>query len=199
MTKFPLQDPDPFTIFLRWFREYGTSAKSNYPGACVLSTIGADGFPNARNVSLKLFEFPYLIFGTSMNSPKSGEIARDPKVALTFWWEEAMRQVRIQGMASEVDKETADFLFETRKKSAQLVSHISEQSMDLDSWESLQKSYENKLKNSKDRIVERPATWGGFKVEPVRYEFMEFRESRLHERVLYYRNGDGWETKMIQP
>lgn len=193
------EQPVPFMVFAHWLHEHTSKSRSNYTGACVLSTVGMDGYPNARNVSIKLLEYPYLIFGTPINSLKSIEIKASKKVALTFWWEESMRQIRIQGIASELDEETADFVFEKRNKGSQVVSLISEQGADLPSWEILQERYRVMFNELKDERIERPEHWKGFKVEPIRYEFMEFRKTRLHYRRVFHKKKDGWEMKMIQP
>jgi pyridoxamine 5'-phosphate oxidase len=195
----PQEQPNPFIVFTNWLHDYATRSKSNYTGACVLSTVGMDGYPNARNVSLKLLEYPFLIFGTPMNSRKSMELKASGKVALTFWWEESMRQIRIQGIASELDLETADFLFDKRNKESQVVSLISAQGSDLPSWEIFEGRYRITFEEWKDQKIERPEHWGGFKVEPIRYEFMEFRETRLHHRSVFEKKKDRWEMKMIQP
>ena len=190
---------DPFLKFVDWFRAHTLSSKDDYKSACVLTTIGLDGYPNSRSISLKLLEHPYLIFGTSMKSAKAAEIAKDPKVALTFWWEESRQQVRVQGIASQVNEETANFLFETRNKPAQVVSLVSDQSTNLASWEKLQREYERIFASLKDQNIDRPSEWGGFRIDPVRYEFMEFKETRLHKRQVFTKVEDNWETKMLQP
>ena len=195
----PEEQPLPFMLFAHWLHDFTSKSKSKYTGACVLSTVGADGKPNARNISLKGLEFPNLIFGSPKHSRKAEEIKANNNVALTFWWEESMRQVRIQGIATAIDDETANFLFDDRNKEAQVVSLISEQGANLLSWEMLEEKYRIMLEEMKDKKIRRPEHWGGFKVEPFRYEFMEFRKTRLHFRKVFIRKNEGWEMKLIQP
>jgi pyridoxamine 5'-phosphate oxidase len=195
----PHEQPDPYLVFTHWFHEHSTNSKATHPGACVLSTIGLDGFPNARYLSLKLIEVPFLIFGGSLDSRKALEIDSDHNVALTFWWEETKRQVRVQGVASKTSDEHSDFLFNIRNKEAQIVSSISEQGADLQSWENLNDKFNTSLSKVNDKIIPRPENWSGFKVEPIRFEFMEFEENRLHRRTLFSKVNEDWIVKLLQP
>ncbi|MCW5520911.1 pyridoxal 5'-phosphate synthase [Aureitalea sp. L0-47] len=195
----PEEQPHPFLVFTHWFHEYSSKSNSKFTGACVLSTVGEDGLPNARNISIKGLEYPYLIFGSPTSSLKAKEIDANKNVALTFWWEESMRQVRIQGVVSKANDETSNFLFQDRRKEAQVVSLISEQGAELLSWEMLEGRYRIMLEDMKDKEIQRPEHWSGFQIEPFRYEFMEFRKTRLHFRKVFSKKNDGWEMKMIQP
>ncbi len=195
----PREQPSPFIVFAHWFHEHSTRTSSKYPGACVLSSVGTDGVPNARFISLKVLEYPYLIFGSPLRSRKAIEIKENHNVALTFWWEDSMRQVRIQGIASETDENTSDLLFGDRKKEARVVSLVSEQGAALPSWEILRERYRTMFEELSDEKIERPDHWGGFKVEPFRFEFMEFRETRLHYRQVFSKKEGGWEMNLIQP
>ncbi|MEM7085891.1 MAG: pyridoxal 5'-phosphate synthase [Bacteroidota bacterium] len=191
--------PNPFATFARWFHQEVTTTKKRFPGACVLSTIGLDGFPNARNVSLKEIHHPHLIFTTALDSLKGREILKNNKVALTFWWEASKRQVRIQGLASEISDEDADFYFSERSKSSQAVSVVSKQSHPLTDLQELKKSFNALMIDYQEGVIPRPKAWKGFKVNPLQIEFLEFKETRFHNRVLYTQNGDAWEATQLQP
>ncbi|AVI50516.1 pyridoxamine 5'-phosphate oxidase [Pukyongia salina] len=193
------EQPDPFVVFTNWFHEHSTHTKSAHPGACVLSTNGLDGFPNARFLSLKLIEVPFLIFGGTRESLKAKEISNDPHAALTFWWEESKRQVRVQGIAATTSDEHSDFLFRRRDKAAQLVSTISQQGAHLNSWEDLKDQFDAALASRYNESIARPENWCGFKVEPTRFEFMEFMDTRLHRRTLFSKKNNEWVVKMVQP
>lgn len=189
----------PFDTFTTWLEEHIAHSHLKHPKACVLSTIGMDGAPNARNVALKEFRSPLLYITGDITSRKGLEIAHHPKVALTFWWEESNRQIRIQGEAKQIDNEQARLYFSQRNIEAQVVSTISPQGAVLDSFEALEEKFHNKLLKHKARPVEKPQNWGGYAIDPQRIEFMEFRLSRLHDRVLYTKVNDVWSARRLHP
>lgn len=191
--------PNPLATFAYWFHHQATTTKNRFPGACVLSTIGLNGFPNARNVSLKGLHDPYLIFTTSLDSAKGQEILKNNKVALTFWWEASNRQVRIQGLASEISDQDADLYFSERSKFSQATSVVSKQSYPLTDLKELKKSFNALLIDFREKTIPRPKAWKGFKVKPIQIEFLEFRETRFHNRILYVQNGDAWDATQLQP
>jgi len=188
---------DPFNLFAIWMHQQVAATKNSYPSACVLSTQGLDGFPNARNVSLKSIERPYLIITGSTVSRKGKEINAHPKVALTFWWEETKRQVRIQGLASVISEEDAHFFFNDRSYASKVVSTISKQGVPTKDLESLRVRFRESVKNQKP--IEKPTHWSGWKIKPHRIEFLEFNASRFHNRVLYILTEEGWNIKQLQP
>lgn len=195
----PEKFPNPFDTFTRWLHEEITNSDKKFPSACVLSTFGLNGFPNARNVSLKEIHHPYLIITTATNSVKGLEISKNNKVALTFWWEKTMRQVRIQGVATLISEDDADFYFSERSKSSQAVSVVSEQSKPLKNIKKLRQSYRTLLIDNKNNQITRPKNWRGYKINPHQIEFLEFKESRFHNRVLYTENEEAWEVTNLQP
>ena len=181
--------PEPIDTFAHWIQEYVSITKNTYPSACVLSTQGLDGFPNARNVSLKSIEKPYLIITGSTLSRKGKEIDAHPKVALTFWWEETKRQVRIQGTASVISEEDALFFFNDRSYESQIVSTISTQGAPAKELELLRVRFRESVK--RQQPINKPAHWSGWKIKPYRIEFLEFNDSRFHNRVLYTQSEEG--------
>ncbi|RMA66119.1 pyridoxine/pyridoxamine 5'-phosphate oxidase [Ulvibacter antarcticus] len=191
--------PNPFYVFSSWLHEHITSTALNHPSACVLSTIGLDGFPNARNVALKELQHPYLITTGPLSSRKGQEIDQNPKVALTFWWDESGRQIRIQGVASLLDDQSSDFYFSNRNKNSQIISVASKQGEILTTTSLFQDSIEKTKQEFNNKEVVRPLNWGGFKIEPLRFEFLEFKESREHIRTLFTKNNRNWNVCMLQP
>ena len=188
---------DPISIFSKWFREELEASSVQIPTAVCLSTCGADNFPNARFVSFKeLVDNSFVVTGP-LNSRKGLEVEQNPQVALTFWWAETERQVRVQGIASTISDELADRYFSERNPAAKAVSAICEQGSPLSDTGELEKAIAGKV--ALDEIIPRPAQWGGFIIQPVRIELMEFRSTRLHDRQLYEAHGEGWKVTQIQP
>ena len=189
----------PIEHFNKWFKEELNLTKVKIPTACCLSTIGLDGFPNARFVSLKdVIENNFIITG-ALTSRKGIEINTTNKVALTFWWTETERQVRIQGNATKITKQLADKYFTERNRDSQIVSIVSEQGQEIDSIETLTKKYKNIEVRFANKILTRPENWGGYLIKPIRIEFLEFKPTRFHNRMLYELTNGQWTIKQIQP
>ncbi|WP_338815657.1 pyridoxal 5'-phosphate synthase (plasmid) [Bernardetia sp. Wsw4-3y2] len=189
--------PTPIKLFEKWFSEEEKLSKLSVPTAVCLSTIGLDGFPNSRFVSLKEVIEESFIITTSFDSRKGAEIEVNNKVALTFWWTETQRQVRIQGIATKIDKELAQKYFYERDLDSQIVSLICQQGKETDDIKALEKEVlEMSLTNPK---IEIPKNWGGYSIKPIRIEFMEFRKTRFHDRKLYEMRNNEWTLKQLQP
>ncbi len=190
---------NPLIRFEQWFSKEKECNKLKLPAACCLTTIGLDGYPNARFVSLKeILNDSYVITG-SLNSRKGIEIENSPKAALTFWWAATERQVRIQGDIIKITKEAAVGYFEQRNRDSKIVSTIFDQGKEIDSIEDLQKRFDTQKELIGDKRIKSPENWGGIAIKPIRIEFMNFKKSRLHERTLYKKTDKDWEMKILQP
>jgi len=189
----------PIELFIKWFDEEQNLTTAIVPSACCLSTIGTDGFPNARFVSLKkVIDDSFIVTGP-LTSRKGIEIGQSNKVALTFWWTETERQVRIQGNATNIAEQLADKFFAERGRDSQIVSIVSEQGQEIENIETLIKKYENIEVGFANKPLTRPKEWSGFSIEPIRIEFLEFKPTRFHDRRLYELTNGQWTTKQIQP
>lgn len=188
---------NPIDLFTNWFNEEMKLSKLSVPTAVCLSTIGTDNFPNARFISFKeIVDNCFIITGT-FNSRKGIEIERNNKVALTFWWTETERQVRIQGTATKIANLLADKYFSDRDLSSQIISSISEQGKPIENLKLLEdRILEASLTNTK---IQKPENWGGYSIDPIRIEFMEFKKSRFHNRKCFELENEKWTTKQIQP
>jgi pyridoxamine 5'-phosphate oxidase len=185
--------------FNKWFEEELKLTKVSIPTACCLSTTGIDNYPNARIVSLKgIVDNNFVVTGP-LTSRKGIEIAKTNKVALTFWWTETERQVRIQGNAMMIKEELAVKYFSERSRDSQIVSIVSDQGQKLDDIAELNRKYQEIETTFKDQPLKKPANWGGYAIEPIRMEFFEFRTSRFHERKLYEVINGQWIVTELQP
>jgi pyridoxamine 5'-phosphate oxidase len=187
----------PIQLFTKWFDEELKQSKARIPTAVCLSTIGIDDFPNARFVSFKeLVDNSFIITGP-LNSKKGTEIEDNDKVALTFWWTETERQIRIQGLATKISEQLADKYFNERNVNSQAVSSICEQGKEIKNLEQLEKKVLEKV--SERTKIKRPQSWSGYSIKPIRIEFMEFKKTRFHDRKLYEIGNGEWNVKQIQP
>lgn len=190
---------DPIKIFHRWYQEEINLTKVRLPSACCLSSNGTDGFPNARFVSLKeVIEGNFIITGP-LNSRKGIEINKSQNVALTFWWPETERQVRIQGVATKISNQLADKYFFERNRDSQIVSIVSNQGKEIENLSTLVDKFETLKTEQANKLLDRPDNWGGFSISPVRIELLEFNETRFHDRKLFELHNAKWTVKQIQP
>lgn len=188
---------NPIELFEQWLDEARATAGLSHPATFCLSTIDERGFPDARQVDLKEVGDAGFLFGTRLDSPKARAIARNPRVAMTFWWDRLGRQVRVVGTARRADSEKADEVFRNRSHEARVVAVVSVQSEAVADLTELKVLFEEALKGPSPV---RPECWGAFWVWPERVEFLRFVESRLHERRVFVRGGvDGWEVGWLCP
>ncbi|WP_340158727.1 pyridoxal 5'-phosphate synthase [uncultured Maribacter sp.] len=187
----------PIETFKEWYKEELLKTEVRIPTAVCLSTHGTDEFPNARFVSLKEIINDAFIITGPLNSLKGVEIAKDNHVALTFWWTETERQIRVQGTARKIPETLADKYFYSRDLNSKIVSSICEQGKEIKDAKLLEKEMQ-KWVSRKER-VDRPKDWGGFSIDPVRIEFMEFKATRFHDRKLFELENGKWMGKQLQP
>ncbi|NYI80847.1 pyridoxamine 5'-phosphate oxidase [Nocardioides panzhihuensis] len=189
---------DPFLMFERWYAE-ARDAGIVEPNAMVVSTVSADGAPSSRTVLLKGFSAGGFTFFTNTASRKGEDLAADPRCAVLFPWHPLERQVRIDGFARELPRADVEAYFTQRPRGSQLGAHASHQSRVVSGREELQAAYDQVEAEFEGRPVPVPEEWGGYRVEPTRVEFWQGRPGRMHDRLVYRREGDGWRTERLAP
>jgi pyridoxamine 5'-phosphate oxidase len=189
---------DPFPLFEKWMEE-AIEGKVNEPTAMMLSTVSEDHKPSSRIVLLKLFSREGFHFFTNYNSRKGNEIKANSHVALLFFWPELEREVRIEGVATYSSSDISDQYFKERPFESQISAIISPQSQPVESREALEKLWKEKELSSIGEILERPAGWGGYFVQPERIEFWQGRPNRLHDRILFEKWDGKWELTRLAP
>ena len=190
---------NPFEKFNTWYEKEKQRTTVRIPSACCLSTIGTDGYPNARFVSLKRVHRETFIITGPINSQKGREITAIPKASLTFWWPESERQIRIQGNTSIFNNEESNSYFSARSQESKIVSSLFQQGQTVESLEEIELKYAQGKKDYNHNDIAKPSEWKAFAIEPIRIEFMEFKKTRLHLRTLYQFKEDGWQKSFLQP
>lgn len=188
---------DPLAQFELWLQA-ALNAQVLEPTAMHIATVDGDGRPSARIVLLKAVEQGRFVFYSNYLSRKGQQLSQNNAVALTFFWPELERQVRIEGDVSKVPDAVSDAYFASRPYASRLGAWASAQSEVIESKTTLVKrAAEFALKYISD--VPRPPHWGGYAVTPQRIEFWQGRPSRLHDRVLYELKQEQWQRSRLSP
>ncbi len=189
---------DPIAMFERWFTqilEHGLPE----PNAMVLATTSASGAPSARTVLLKSFDVEGFSFYTNLASRKGQELAHNQSCCLLFPWHPVERQVRVEGRAELLSREEVAAYFASRPRGAQLGAWASSQSRPVAGREALTAAYDEVERRYADAPVPVPDHWGGYLVRPEVVEFWQGRPSRMHDRLVYRRDGEGWAVERLAP
>ena len=189
---------DPLEMFDGWFQA-ARSGGVLEPNAMVLSTVSPDGLPASRTVLLKGLTDGGFVFYTNYESRKAAELGANPHCSLLFGWYELQRQVRIEGSAARVPRDETEAYFAGRPRASQLGAWASAQSSVVASRSELERSYAEVEARFEDTDVPAPPHWGGYRVTPERIEFWQGRGGRMHDRLVYVREGTGWTTQRLAP
>lgn len=189
----------PFDQFADWFKQ-AVDADIMEPNAMTLATVDLDGQPDARIVLLKDADERGFTFYTNYASAKANQINTKNDIALVFYWDKLFRQVRIRGPISKVDRAESQAYWQTRPIKSQLGAIASKQSETIKDRSALEDAFQAALdKHGLEGPVPLPDDWGGYRVIPRSIEFWQGQRSRLHDRLVYVRDAEGWQVKRLAP
>ena len=167
--------------------------------AMSLATVDSQGNPRNRMVLLKHLEDEEIGFFTNIESDKADEISSCNSVAATIWWPKMERQVRIEGVASLMDRDMVEEYHQSRPRKSRIAARVSDQSKPLESREELMRRFEEEEKKFEGGEIPLPDYWGGYLIAINRVEYWSGRPSRMHERVVLTKEDGLWSQRRLYP
>jgi pyridoxamine 5'-phosphate oxidase len=192
-----IADVEPLAPFRRWLDEAWKGEPNAH--AMALATTRLDGRPSVRVVLLKGLDERGFAFYTNLESRKSTDLFANPHAALCFLWKSLNRQVRVEGVVELVGDDEADAYFASRPRDSQIGAWASDQSRPLAGRAELERRVGEFARRFGEAEVPRPHYWSGFRLLPERMEFWRERPSRLHDRLLFVREGNRWQRERLFP
>ncbi len=196
---FTLSD-DPDALFDAWMAE-AKGGEPRDPNAIQLATVDRDGRPDVRTVLLKGKDPRGFTFYTNAESAKGEELAARSEAAFVLYWKSLNRQIRVRGSVESVSDAESDAYFDSRHPRSRLGAIASRQSRPLDSRATLERRVAELEAEYRDRPIPRPAYWHGFRIRPYQIEFWADRDNRLHDRIVFRRDGSegAWTKQRLYP
>ena len=188
---------NPITEFLNAAERAKAHQVDTVPAT--LATADAEGRPSARIVLVRSVDEHGFGFFTNYESRKGQDLTANPFAALCFHWTALDEQIRVEGRAARMAAEESDAYFNGRPRGSQLGAWASTQSRVLRAREDLEVKYREIEAQYDGKSVARPPFWGGFRIVPHRIEFWYGRPDRLHDRVVYVRDGSAWRIERLYP
>jgi pyridoxamine 5'-phosphate oxidase len=190
-------EQDPITRLQLWLEE--ARAVEGEAHAMTLATATPSGRPSARLVLLRGLDERGFTFFTNRMSRKAEELRRNPRAAIAIHWWKLGRQVRAEGSVAEVSSEESTAYWETRPRGSRIAAWASPQSKPLADRAQLDALVADAERQFAGTEVPLPPFWGGYRLSPDSIELWTHRDDRLHDRLLYTREYEGWRIEHLAP
>ena len=189
---------NPIEQYAIWLEE-AVDAQLLDPCAMSLTTVSAEGQPSTRIVYMREIKTDGFVFYTNYKSEKGKNMEVNNKVALNFFWGELERQVRVEGVVEKLSEADSDAYFDQRPRESQIGAWASSQSEKISDRKQLEEQVKFFTEKFDGDKVPRPLHWGGYLVKPNKIEFWQGRPSRLHDRIIYLKDGSDWKQSRMSP
>ena len=189
---------DPIEFFKAWF-DAAEDSGIVMPESVALATATSEGAPSVRMVLLKAVNEKGFVFFTNYGSRKANEIEANRRAALCFHWASLERQVRITGSVERITEAESYAYFSTRGRGSRIGAWASKQSQPLLDRKELQRRVSETTSSFADQDIPLPPFWGGYRIRPEVIEFWQGKVNRLHDRLIFTRQGDDWSTERLYP
>jgi pyridoxamine 5'-phosphate oxidase len=189
---------DPLALFQKWYQEAVRSGVY-LPESMALGTATPDGKPSARMVLLKGYDERGFVFFTNYGSRKAADLDANPEATLVFHWGILQRQIRLEGTAERISKQESEAYFKTRPRGSQIGAWASKQSEPLPNRKDLEAAFSKYEADYRGGSIPLPPFWGGYRLYPRSIEFWQGRANRLHDRIRFTREGEGWARVRLYP
>ena len=193
--KLIIKNNNPIDTFDYWYKNAAKLVTE--PNAFCLSTVNNKS-PESRMMLLKDYDDGFTFF-TNILSNKGIELMENKNCSMNFWWKEIHQQVRISGICKLIKTDSTKEYFYSRPKGSQIAAYLSNQSKRIASYETLIKKYKKIIKKYDNKKVPYPKSWVGFNVQPIKIEFWQGAEFRLHQRVEFIKESNKWKKKLLAP
>lgn len=191
-----LAKTEPNKMFLKFYDEASSLNQKNIEAVC-LSTVSKELQPSSRFVNVKYINNDGIVFFTNYHGPKGNDIDFNSKVSLAFYWNASDSQIRIEGHAKKLKNNISDKHWSIRSPEKKALAISSHQSKVINTYEEIQKNFENTLKNTD--LSKRPDYWGGYVINPFKYEFWKGNTFRINNRICFELKDNLWNKYIIQP
>jgi pyridoxamine 5'-phosphate oxidase len=189
---------EPLALFAEWFEEAKHSGIF-LPETMAVATATLDGRPSVRMMLLKSYDARGFVFYSNYESRKGDELDANPRAAMCLHWAALERQIRIEGVVTKLSADESYTYFRSRGRGSKVGAWASKQSAPLESRQQLRHHVREFEEKYKGQEVPLPPFWGGYRLAPERIEFWQGRVNRLHDRITFTRESEGWRRVRLSP
>jgi len=188
----------PIELYAKWLEE-AVGSQILDPKAMVISTVSTDGFPSSRVVYNRGITDAGFKFYTNYDSQKGDDLAVNPNISVNVFWPEMERQIRMQGVVTKLSATESDEYFDARPRESQIGAWASSQSHQVKDRAELEELVKQFTAKFEGKDVPRPSHWGGYFIEASYFEFWQGRPARLHDRIVFKKDGKKWAKYRVAP